>query len=55
MVETVVFEDLDGKTRMTVQDLFPSQQSRDDALAHGMAAGAAESMDRFAELLARPR
>ncbi len=55
MVETSVFEDIDGKTRMTVQDLFPSQESRDAALRQGMEAGAAESMDRFAKLLVRPR
>ncbi len=54
MVETVVFEEIDGKTRMTVTDLFPSQESRDASLKAGMEAGATESMDRFAELLAKP-
>jgi uncharacterized protein YndB with AHSA1/START domain len=52
MVETVVFEEVDGKTRLDVTDLFPSQESRDASLKAGMEAGAAESMERFAELLA---
>ena len=53
MVETVVFDDVDGKTRMTITDLFPSEEARDGALKAGMEKGALESMDRFAELLAR--
>ncbi len=51
MVETVVFEEVDGKTRVTITDLFPSEQSRDAALRMGMEKGAEESMERFAELL----
>jgi uncharacterized protein YndB with AHSA1/START domain len=55
MIETAVFDEVDGKTRMTVTDLFPSPEARDASLAAGMEQGAAESMDRFARLLARPR
>ena len=54
MVETAVFEEVDGKTMMTVTDLFPSKEARDASLAAGMEAGARESMDRFARLLAIP-
>ncbi len=53
MVEIAVFEDIDGKTRMTVTDLFTSQEARDASLKAGMEQGATESMERFAELLAR--
>jgi uncharacterized protein YndB with AHSA1/START domain len=51
MIETAVFEEFDGKTRMTVTDLFPSREARDASLAMDMEQGAAESMDRFAALL----
>jgi uncharacterized protein YndB with AHSA1/START domain len=53
MVERVVFDEVDGKTLVTITDLFPSQESRDAALRAGMEEGAVESMERFAELLAR--
>lgn len=56
MIETAVFEDVQGKTKMTVIDVFPSKEARDASLAAGMEEGARESMDRFARLLAaRPQ
>lgn len=55
MVETVVLEDVDGKTRVTFTDLFADQQTRDAAMKSGMEAGATESMDRFSQLIAGRR
>jgi uncharacterized protein YndB with AHSA1/START domain len=55
MVETVVFEDDGGKTRLTFIDRFSDQESRDAALKSGMEEGAVESMDRFEELMAGRR
>ncbi len=51
MLETAVFEELDGRTKMTVTDEFQTVEERDEALLTGMEVGAIESGDRFAELL----
>lgn len=51
MLETVTFEEQDGKTKMTVADVFQTVEDRDGALQSGMKEGAIESGDRFAELL----
>ena len=55
IVETVTFEDLDGHTRVTTTDVFATREARDEAMRSGMEHGAAESMDRFGEVLARRR
>lgn len=52
LLETVTFEDVGGKTRLTTRSVFQSVQDRDGILQSGMEEGATESMDRFAELLA---
>lgn len=52
LLETVTFEEEDGRTKMTVKDVFQSVEDRDGMLKSGMEEGAAETMDRFAELLA---
>jgi uncharacterized protein YndB with AHSA1/START domain len=52
MVETVVFADEEGKTRVTFTDRFADQETRDAAMKSGMEEGAVESMERFAELMA---
>jgi uncharacterized protein YndB with AHSA1/START domain len=52
MVETVVLEDEDGKTRVRFVDLFADQRTRDTAMKSGMEEGATESMDRFEQLMA---
>ena len=52
-VENVVFEEHDGKTTMTNVTVHPSKEARDGHLNAGMESGATETMDRFAELLAR--
>lgn len=51
MLETVTFEEHDGKTKLTDKALFDNVEDRDGMLKSGMEQGAAETMDRFAELL----
>jgi uncharacterized protein YndB with AHSA1/START domain len=51
-VDTIDFEEIDGKTRVVARSLFQSVDDRDGMLNSGMEAGAAESYDRLAELLA---
>jgi len=53
LLETVTFEDQDGKTKLVDQSVFQSVEDRDGMLMSGMEEGAAETMDRFAELLAK--
>lgn len=50
-VETLVLEDLGGKTRVTASSLFSSVEERDMMLQSGMEGGAVETWDRMAELL----
>jgi uncharacterized protein YndB with AHSA1/START domain len=51
-VETAVLEEQDGGTLLTVTVLHSSVENRDGHVASGMEAGATESHDRLAELLA---
>jgi uncharacterized protein YndB with AHSA1/START domain len=51
LLETITFEEHDGKTTLTDHALFDNVEDRDGMLASGMEAGAAETMDRLAELL----
>ena len=53
LMETIVFDDIDGKTRLTDISSFQSVEDRDGMVASGMEEGARETMDRFAELLRR--
>jgi uncharacterized protein YndB with AHSA1/START domain len=53
LLETLLFEDQDGRTQMTDTSVFQSVADRDGMLQSGMESGAAESMDRLAEYLAR--
>jgi uncharacterized protein YndB with AHSA1/START domain len=53
LLETVVFEEQDGKTKLSDISVFQSVEDRDGMLASGMEQGAVETMDRFEELLAR--
>ena len=48
-----VFHEKGGKTTLVETMRFPSQHARDETLKFGMVAGAEESLDRLAELLAR--
>jgi uncharacterized protein YndB with AHSA1/START domain len=52
LLETVTLEALGGKTKMTDQTVFQSVEDRDGMLGADMEAGAVETMDRLAELLA---
>lgn len=51
-IETLYFDDLDGRTRLRQHSVFQTIEARDMAVASGMNAGITESMDRLAELLA---
>ena len=51
LLATVTFEEYDGKTKLTDKSVFQSVEDRDGMLQSGMEEGAAETMDRFAELL----
>jgi uncharacterized protein YndB with AHSA1/START domain len=50
--ETMVLTEEDGRTRLTTTVLFDSVEDRDGMLNSGMAAGANQSWDALAELLA---
>jgi uncharacterized protein YndB with AHSA1/START domain len=53
LLQTATFEDLDGKTRLTMKSIYESIEDRDAMVQTGMESGATESMERLAELLAR--
>ena len=52
VLETATFEEQDGKTLLTVLDLCPSKEVRDQIIASGMEWGLNESYERLTELLA---
>ena len=51
ILETITFEDQDGKTKMTDHMVYQSLADRDGMLQSGMEEGSNESVERFAELL----
>jgi len=51
VTETMVLTEQDGVTTLTTTSLFATKEDRDGMLQSGMESGAAESMDRLAELL----
>jgi hypothetical protein len=53
LVETVTFEEHDGKTIVSSTALFDSVDDRDGMLESGMESGAIESWDRLEEHLSR--
>ena len=53
LLETITFEEQDGKTHMTDLSVFQSVGDRDGMLQSGMESGAAESLDRLDEYLAK--
>jgi uncharacterized protein YndB with AHSA1/START domain len=53
LLETITFEEQDGKTHMTDISVFQSVADRDGMLQSGMEGGAAESLDRLDEFLAK--
>jgi uncharacterized protein YndB with AHSA1/START domain len=52
-LETALFEDLDGRTRVTTTSVMDSIEARDAMIASGMEGGLRESYERLDELLAR--
>jgi uncharacterized protein YndB with AHSA1/START domain len=50
-VQTVTFEEHDGKTTLTAVAVFDSKEERDGMLQSGMEEGAAETYDRLDEYL----
>ena len=48
-VETLIFEEQDGKTTLTGTSVFDSVEDRDGMIQSGMESGAAESWDRLEE------
>ena len=55
VLETVTFEERDGKTKVRVRSLFETVGERDGMLRSEMEAGAAETFDRLGEHLAQPK
>jgi uncharacterized protein YndB with AHSA1/START domain len=51
LLETITFEALGNKTRITNSSVFQTVEDRDGMLQSGMEGGAVMSWDRFAELL----
>lgn len=51
-METLVLEDLGGRTRVVQQSVFQSVADRDGMVASGMESGVVDSTERMAELLA---
>lgn len=52
MLDTATFEDLGGRTRLTVTSMFDSIESRDGLVSSGMEAGMVEGYERLDDLLA---
>jgi uncharacterized protein YndB with AHSA1/START domain len=52
-ITTMTLEDLDGRTKVTSRDHFPSVETLEGALDTGMILGAIETWDRLAEELAK--
>jgi len=54
-LETVIFEDLNGKTRIINRSIFQSVEDRDQMIAEDMESGMIESMNRIEEILVSER
>lgn len=52
-LETLTLEEVDGGTRYTAQAVHQSVESRDAAVRSGMEAGARETVERLAEVIAK--
>ena len=55
LLETVTFEEQDGKTKLVVTSLFQTVEDRDGMLKSGMEEGAAETMDRLEEYMEKEK
>ena len=55
LMETIVFDDMNGRTRVTDSSVFQTVEDRDGMVKTGMEEGSYESGERFAEVLAKKR
>lgn len=55
LLETLTFEEYEGKTRLIDQAVFQSVEDRDAMVGSGMEEGALEMMDRLAALLEKAK
>ena len=55
MLQTATFEDLGGKTRLTIRTRFESSAIREAMLKMGMTEGWSQSLDRLAAVVAKSR
>lgn len=51
-ISTSTFEEVDGRTKLVVHEVYPSVEARDMALATGMNYGVVEGYERLDEVLA---
>lgn len=51
-IGSMTFEEVDGRTRISGREVYPSVEARDAAMASGMEYGVDESYERLDELLA---
>ena len=51
-VVTAAFEESQGRTRLTLHQLFPSEEALDGAIASGMEHGMRETLDQLDALVA---
>ncbi|HEY1960557.1 MAG TPA: SRPBCC family protein [Polyangiaceae bacterium] len=50
-IVTATFDEKDGQTTLTLQQLYPSKEALDGAIASGMEHGARETMEQLEELV----
>jgi uncharacterized protein YndB with AHSA1/START domain len=50
-VTTITFEETGGKTLLVMQDLYPSKEALDGAIASGSTGGISETFEQLDELL----
>ncbi len=55
LLETIIFEDVNGKTKVTDSSVFQSVEDRDGMVKSGMDEGSYEFGERFAEVLMKMR
>jgi uncharacterized protein YndB with AHSA1/START domain len=53
ILETITFEEFNGKTKITEHSVFQTVDDRDEMVAEDCEKGSSESMSRFAELLSK--
>lgn len=51
-ISATTFEEVDGRTRISAREVYPSVEARDAAVAGGMEYGVNESYERLDEMLA---